>query len=77
MQHNDEADANEDEREVCEDHQTTDALGVGTEGVGGRHGLHGQARLHRVLRLDGAHAASVGHVSARAPDTFATEIEKE
>ena len=40
LQHNDEPNADEDERQVGQHHQTADALGVGTEGVADRHGLH-------------------------------------
>ncbi len=35
-------------------------LSVGTEGVRSGHGLHGDARLQRVLGLDCAHAAGIG-----------------
>ena len=54
-------------------HQPGPHLGVRTERVGGRHGLHGQARLHGVLGLDGAEAAGRRHVGPVTPDTLPTE----
>ena len=62
LQHDDEADTDEDEGEVGEHHQAAHALGVGAEGVGCGHGLHRQPRLRRVLGLDGAHPARCRHV---------------
>ena len=49
LEDDDEPDADEDEGEVGEDHEAADTPGVRAEGVGCGHGLHGQARLHRVL----------------------------
>ena len=48
-------------------------LCVGTERVGGRHRLHGQTRLHRVLGLHGAETAGGRHVGPVAPDALPTE----
>ena len=62
LQHDDEADTDEDEGEVGEHHQAAHTLGVGAEGVGCGHGLHRQPRLRRVLGLDGAHPARCRHV---------------
>ena len=53
--------------------QSRPHLCVGTEGVGGRHCLDRQARLHGVLGLDGAEPAGRRHVGPVAPDALPTE----
>ena len=53
--------------------QSRTHLCVGTEGVGGRHCLHRQARLHGVLGLDGAEPTGRRHVGPVAPDALPTE----
>ena len=62
LQHDDEADGHEDESEVDQDHEAADALGVGTERVGCRHGLHHDTSLGRVL----SSASTAGCVAAAA-----------
>lgn len=58
----DEAERDEYEAQVEQQHQAAHALGVRTERVGRGHGLDGDARLARDLRLDRG-----GHVGRRAP----------
>jgi hypothetical protein len=63
LDNDDETERNENQAQVHEQHKTADSLGIGTEGVGCRHGLNHKTTLARCLSL---HCRNFGRSQAAA-----------